>query len=354
MSAHAKIFRAAGHEVVIICQRGQGDDRAVRILSTAPESREVANALDGVNLAIIHNVMTMPFDMELTAALWEVAAAHPRTRFVGWIHDLAALNEDYSFDRQAEPWNRLSAASPHFDYIAVSDFRARQFKSLTGISPWVIPNGVDSAQVLGLTPAVAAFADEINLHERELRLLHPARFVRRKNIELGLDVIAALRAAGRDPVLLVTGAADSQNRGPNHYQTELESRRRELDLSRHAFFLSENFAVTSADMKSLYGAVDALFFPSHHEGFGLPLLEAALHRLPIFCPDIEPMNTFFSHGIHAYPPSAGAPEIAALVTATLDADAAFQARQAVLSRFTWQAVATQFLQPFLNAQSARA
>ncbi|MEO8353047.1 MAG: glycosyltransferase, partial [Chthoniobacteraceae bacterium] len=140
MAAHAKIFRAAGHEVVLICQRGPAGDRATRNLSTAPGSRELAEALDGMDLAIVHNVMTMPFDLELTAALWELAETRPAMKFVAWIHDLAALNADYGFDRQAEPWQRLSAASPHFEYVAVSEFRARQFGSLTGATARVIPN----------------------------------------------------------------------------------------------------------------------------------------------------------------------------------------------------------------------
>jgi glycosyltransferase involved in cell wall biosynthesis len=40
------------------------------------------------------------------------------------------------------------------------------------------------------------------------------------------------------------------------------------------------------DVRSLYQMADALFFPSRQEGYGLPLIEAALHGVPVFCSDI--------------------------------------------------------------------
>ena len=39
-------------------------------------------------------------------------------------------------------------------------------------------------------------------------------------------------------------------------------------------------------MRDLYLLSDCLFFPSRHEGFGLPVLEAAMHRMPVWCQDI--------------------------------------------------------------------
>ncbi|TMF24960.1 MAG: glycosyltransferase family 4 protein [Chloroflexi bacterium] len=40
----------------------------------------------------------------------------------------------------------------------------------------------------------------------------------------------------------------------------------------------------------LYALADALVLPSASEGFGIPLLEAALHRLPIVCSDIPTLR----------------------------------------------------------------
>ena len=41
---------------------------------------------------------------------------------------------------------------------------------------------------------------------------------------------------------------------------------------------------------------DGMLFPSRQEGFGLPLLEAAAHRLPVFCSNIEPLKSIALSG----------------------------------------------------------
>jgi hypothetical protein len=68
----------------------------------------------------------------------------------------------------------------------------------------VIPNGCGCRQVLGLTERVPA----LKLEEAGLVLLQPTRFVRRKNIELGLRVLAELPEA----VYIVTAAPDPHQR----------------------------------------------------------------------------------------------------------------------------------------------
>ena len=68
----------------------------------------------------------------------------------------------------------------------------------------VIPNGINLAAVLGLPPRLAA----LSLCCHELVLAHPARLIRRKNIEFGLRVTAALRRAGLDAAYAVTGTGN--------------------------------------------------------------------------------------------------------------------------------------------------
>ena len=40
----------------------------------------------------------------------------------------------------------------------------------------------------------------------------------------------------------------------------------------------------------LFALADVLVFPSESEGFGIPMLEAGLHRLPIVCSDIPALR----------------------------------------------------------------
>jgi mannosylglucosylglycerate synthase len=57
-------------------------------------------------------------------------------------------------------------------------------------------------------------------------------------------------------------------------------------LKVNVIFLSDYFLVQDDTMRDLYLLSDCLLFPSRQEGFGLPVLEAALHRMPVWCRDI--------------------------------------------------------------------
>src|SRR5687767_13641364 len=95
VGAHARLLAEAGHEVRVLCRRGgEDDDRVIRL--TEPEPiEELRAALAGCDVVIAHNVMTMPFDLPLTTALWTLAEELAETRFLAWLHDLAACNHDY-------------------------------------------------------------------------------------------------------------------------------------------------------------------------------------------------------------------------------------------------------------------
>ena len=347
VGAHARLLAEAGHEVRIICRRGGEDnDRVIRL--TEPEPiEELRTALAGCDVVIAHNVMTMPFDLPLTTALWTLAEELVGTRFLAWLHDLAACNHDYPLAFHEPPWLRLAQASPHFEYVAISRHRAGQFTALTGTPVRVIPNGVEPREVLGLTPAVSGLADAHGLWDREIVLLHPTRLLPRKNVERGLEVAAELRARGRRVAYLVTAAPDAHNPAAAIYAAELARRRRELDLESVALFLHDIFPVTTADLVSLYALSDALFFPSRQEGFGLPVLEATLHRLPVFCADLPPMNNLVEHALQTFAPEATPAEIATGIERTLDLCIPHRSRHEVLARYGWTTISRDFLQPLL-------
>ena len=133
-------------------------------------------------------------------------------------------------------------------------------------------------------------------------LLHPACILKRKNIELGMRVMAELKAAGKNCCCIVTGAPDPHNPGAVKYHESLLQLRTDLGIADEFIFLSELFTVTNRDLIGLYRVADALFFPSKQEGFGLPILEGALHGIPIFCADIEPMKSLAHHNPSLFQP----------------------------------------------------
>ena len=215
MAEHARLFTEHGHEVTVYCDQGASDDPRIRVelLPDAEDAAQLSLALEpGLarqDVVIMHNVTTMPFHLGLTEALWELGSKLTGVRFIAWLHDLAACNPDYQLPPlDTPPWSFIARAHPRYNYVAVSDLRRRQFEKLTNLRCRVVPNGLDPERLLGLTEPIAELARAHHLLEREIVLLHPTRLLRRKNVELGLRVAAALKAAGRNCAYLVTGAPD--------------------------------------------------------------------------------------------------------------------------------------------------
>jgi glycosyltransferase involved in cell wall biosynthesis len=355
MAEHARLFADHGHDVTVYCNEGSSDDSRIRARllsdanSAAELSRELEPELAGQDVVIMHNVATMPFHLALTEALWDLGQRLADVRFIAWVHDLAACNPDYQLPPlDSPPWGFIARAHPRYRYVAVSELRRRQFEKLAGVSCRVIPNGLDPGRLLGLTAPVAKLARAHRLLEREIVLLHPARLLRRKNVELGLRVAAALNAAGMDCAYVVTGAPDRHQEASRAYANELHGLRSELGMKEDALFVHEERAIDERDLASLYALSDALFFPSRQEGFGLPILEAALHRLPIFCAAIEPLDSLLAHGVSCFPLDAEPSQIALQIAARLESLDAWQARNQVRRHYAWPVVYRNHIAPLLT------
>jgi glycosyltransferase involved in cell wall biosynthesis len=356
MAEHAQFFAAQGHEVTIICDQGTSNDERIRVelLPDAADAAEMARALEQrlakMNVVFLHNVATMPFHLVLTEALWNLAPRLTSVRFIAWIHDLVASDPDYELPSLAVwPWSTLARAHESYRYVAISELRRAQFVKLTGGQCTVIPNGIHPSKLLGLTEPIAELALEYDLTGRELVLLQPARGVKHKNIELGLRVTAALKAAGRSCAYIVTGAPDSHNPASHAYAEQLQLLRQELGVEDDALFLHEEMPIEGSDLASLFTIADALFFPSTQDNLVLPVLEAALHRLPAFCGAGDPPHTPLRHGVTLFPLDAEPAQIALMIAARLGTNDAWQARHEVRRSYGWSEVCRNFLAPLLVA-----
>jgi glycosyltransferase involved in cell wall biosynthesis len=241
--------------------------------------------LTGVDVTFVHNIFTMHYNLACTRALHDLASRH---KMVAWTHDLTATNSDFALPNPTQPpWNLMRTSSRDVTYVATSDLRAAEIKAhlKPSVPPWVIPNLVDPARLFGLTPEMRKLLLELEIPWRDFVFLLPARVMVRKNIDFAIEIMKKLREQDRNPLLLITGAKVPDSPASEHYGAFLRQSLPE-DLQGHVMFLSDYFPVQDDTLRDLYLLSDCLLFPSRQEGFGLPVLEAALHRMPIWCHDI--------------------------------------------------------------------
>lgn len=337
---------------------GQGFAELQRDLAAA-----LTTTLAGCDVCIAHNITTLHKNLALTAALYDVAAAGT-VPVIAWSHDLAWANTQYHAElHDGFPWNLLRTPWPNTHYVAISQMRRAELAQVAGLPEaaiTMIVGGVDPASFLRLTPPVAALADQLGLFDADLLLLYPTRITRRKNIELALDVLAEMRTlSGRDVRLLITGPPGAHNPANLAYLSQLQNQQQALGLGDSAHFLYTLYTLaqqantpktlTDDDLSSLYALADALLFTSQQEGFGIPILEAGLAGLPIFCTDLPPLRETAGPDAHFFAPSALPQTIAAEMWSALAENPQFRLRARVRGHYRWQAIAARQIIPLVEA-----
>ncbi len=349
MGKHAGALRDAGAAVTILAGRGGAAPKGVRIArvreadSRTPTVerdlealargerterhdalvdrlvKRVGTEFERADRVVVHNVMTMPLNLALTEAIARLARAQ-RGKTIAWTHDIAGFDKRYdAFRHPGEPWDLITRALPGIRYVTVSETRAGQLSQLTGLPRTaisVVPNGIDVAEVLGLSIAGARLARRLGIMEAEPLLIQPVRLTRRKRVEAAIDATAALRARGRDAMLVVTGVIGPHDARNRTYLKELAARAATVEGVR--LLAAMGIRIHYEQVVDLYALADVLVFPSESEGFGIPLLEAGIHRVPIVCSDIPVFREIGGEGPIYVPPDASGEVIADAVEHAMD------------------------------------
>lgn len=339
----------------------------------------LSDALADTDMLIAHNVFTLHQNLPLTAALYELASRqvdkesrkqadmlvggspdYPTTRLPGyltilaWHHDLAWDDPRYATDmHRGYPWDLLHTPWPGVRHVTVSAAQQARLAALYTIPPEriaIVPPGVDPARFFRWTQTSRRLVDDLGLLEADLLLLLPARLTRRKNVEMALNVLAALRGLCKQDVrLIVTGPPGPHNPANAAYLQSLLDLRRELGLESSAHFMYELGIIPDDDtMADLYRLADALLFPSAKEGFGIPMLEAGLARLPIFCSDIPSLREIGQDQVHRFSLDAHPEDVAALVWRALAANPSATLRRRVLTGYTWRKIVAEKVIPLFE------
>jgi glycosyltransferase involved in cell wall biosynthesis len=316
----------------------------------------LSEALVDVDALIAHNVFTLHKNLPLTAALYDYVTTRlpDHTTILAWHHDLAWDDPRYADDvHDGYPWDLLRIPWPGVRHVTVSTSQQGRLAALYGIPPEqiaVVPPGVDPARFFRWTDTTVRLVSEHGWLDADVLFLLPARITRRKNVEMALRILAAFRAKARlDARLIVTGPPGAHNPANVAYLQHLLDLRRDLGLKDVAHFLYESDITPDDDtMADLYQWVDALLFPSAQEGFGIPILEAGLARLPIFCADIPPLRETGEGSAHFFDLRDDPIAIAEDMAQVLERDNAHRLRRRVLSRFTWRRIVEERVIPLLR------
>ncbi len=184
----------------------------------------------------------------------------PGRRTVATFHDLFAITGEYSTPefrtRFAE---QARQAARHSDLIiAVSSFTAKQVEQHLEVEPSrirVIPHGVR-------VPAEATPA-------RENLILCVGAIQRRKNVGRLVRAFERMPESWR---LALAGAADGFGAEEELRAVESSPRRNHIELLGY---------VSDVQLDALYRRASIFAFPSLDEGFGMPVLEAMAHGVPV-------------------------------------------------------------------------
>jgi glycosyltransferase involved in cell wall biosynthesis len=381
---HARLMTKAGHSVRLIGGRGAAydpqieffplpllDSRHPEILAAKAELDEgrvpaafaslvdslvlqLSEGLAGSDVVIIHNICSLHLNLVATAALKRLSEKSDSFRFILWHHDLAWTTPRYRQElHPGWPWDLIRSNWDNVIHVAVSELRKRELIELIHIHAdqvAVVPSGVDLAAFLKLGPAATEFAAELNLFQAEPLLLLPVRLTPRKNIELALQTLAILRQ-GAFPTakLVITGPIGPHNPANINYFQRLTDLRAELNLKDSAHFLAEfsDSFLPHSTISDFYRIADALILPSKEEGFGIPILEASLAHLPIFCTDIPPLRETGGDLVNYFSPDDMPQDVATLISSRLSENGSLSLRTRVRRQYDWDRIFTQQIEPLL-------
>jgi len=182
-------------------------------------------------------------------------------RTVCTFHDLFVMTGEYSSPEfRARYTGQARQAAANSDaIIAVSQFTASQVEQLLGVEPsriHVVPHG--SPQIAGVSAA-----------RRENLVLFVGVIQKRKNLGRLVKAFERLPAGWR---LALAGASQGYGAAEELRAVEDSPRRADIDLLGH---------LSGDQLATLYARARIFAFPSLDEGFGMPILEAMAHGVPV-------------------------------------------------------------------------
>jgi glycosyltransferase involved in cell wall biosynthesis len=263
-----------------------------------PISRRVLNdAWNVLNFPSLPLLSTALRDIDLVHAPSVAVPPRSGAPLVVTVHDAAPALFPETF-----PWHGrwfhlrgFEAAARRADLvITVSQTAAAEIAAHTTIPAGlvrVVPNGVD--HIVARPDEVAAVRSRYGLGDSPY-VVWVGSFEPRKNVGVLADAFSRLVSRSADPadragaagatrgdlLLVLVGPAGwvDDDLIASSVKDRLGSRLRRLG------------SVAYAELRALYAGAEVFAFPSRHEGFGLPVLEAMVQNTPVVAADIPALR----------------------------------------------------------------
>jgi glycosyltransferase involved in cell wall biosynthesis len=391
ISAHAEVFQRNGYPVTVVAGRGDpsalpagaGWIRIPEMDSQHPEILKMSAELDAGRVpdgfqdlvsqlaatlsrelrpfhnVIVHNIFSKHFNLPLTAALARLLENGQLRNPIAWCHDFT-WSSPHSRDavHPGYPWELLRKRLTGLTYVVVSEKRCAELAEISNqptAGVHVIYNGVNFAELLGLSSEGADLIERLGMRQSDLNLLMPVRITQAKNIEYALQLTHDLKLLELQPRLVVTGPPDPHDPQNMAYYDQLRMQRKEMNIREEARFVYESgldpsqpYLISQAVVYDLLRASDLMLMPSHREGFGMPIVEAGLAGVPVVTRSTVPAAYEIAQDSLALDLQDKAAHQAAKAIAGLaKTDRTLRLRRKVRQQLTWQTIFYRQIEPLL-------
>lgn len=295
MEVQRAVLTDLGHQVIIVSGRG-GDieipamhpenvSTAARLLVAGPPETCVAALAADLQVAVrgcthvwVHNILTVALNLPLTRAGRQIILANPQIHWVYWCADVSAASRFVNLP--AEERAIVTARDP-VRYVAISQSRRDDLAAALALDPRgirVITPPVNPYTWLELGAETRTLVHHLDLFNRTPLVLVPSKLLPHKNLSAAARLA---RGLGPGALVLVTGAPS-----PHERSSTLPIREVLRDAGVALVTDVLNLVPSQRTVRELMLLADLVFLPSHEEGFGMPVLEAAALRVPLLCSDI--------------------------------------------------------------------
>ncbi|MGD0283407.1 MAG: glycosyltransferase family 4 protein [Dissulfurispiraceae bacterium] len=228
----------------------------------------------------------------------------------------------------------LAKQADHF--FACSEFNASQIKEYCGLTPYVLPNGVNTGLFRPLSPELK-IREALHISDADSVVMSACRLIGLKGISYAIKAVAELVSKGHSIKYLIAG--DGKERG------KLEALAKESNISDRVVFLGR---IPNSELPLYYSLADIAVFPSiADETFGISIAEAMACGAPVVSTRVGGIPEVVTEDTGLLVPPRDAHALAEAIGSLLKDRALLDktgvlARDRIVNSFSWDSVVSKF------------